>query len=144
MAEDVHHHMAKRIRQVAAYSWPTTEGDSMSDMEEQPALRRRRPLKSGSHWTRATTVLNKMTWPYEVVYTSAGKPATYQDISIPLLIQGYLITMDSEEGPVRQKMTTNLKELMSDVELYGWDRVTNFHVVWLSQLEQGCYKRMAE
>ena len=64
------------------------------------------------HWTRATTVLNNVTWPHEVVYT---------DISIPLFVQGYLIAMDSEEGSVRQKMSAHLKDLMSDAEMYGWD-----------------------
>ena len=73
--------------------------DSMSDKEEQPAPRWRKTLKSGLHWTGATRELNKVTGPHEVAYTSAGKPAAYQDISIPFFVQGYLITLDSEEDP---------------------------------------------
>ena len=90
-------------------------------------------MKSGMHRTRETVVLNKVTWPHEVVYTSVNKPATYEDISIPLFVQGYIITMEGEEGPIRQKMATHLNELMSDAELYGWA----FHSIWLNQLEQG-------
>ena len=80
-----------------------------SDEEEQPSPRHRRPLKSGLHQTRATTVINKVTCPHKVVYTSAGKTATYQDISRPLFVLGYLIIMDTEEGSVRQKMVTHLE-----------------------------------
>ena len=51
-------------------------------------------------------VLHKVTWPHEVVYTSEGKPATYQDLSIPrsipLFIQGYLIIIDTKEGLVKK------------------------------------------
>ena len=89
---------------------PQLRGHMTSDKEEQPAPRWRRPLKSRLQRTGATTVLNKVTWPYEVVYTSAGKPAADQDISIPLFVQGYLMVMDSEEGYIRQKIVTHLKD----------------------------------
>ena len=94
-------------------------------------------MKSGMHSTRATMVLNKVTWPHEVVYTSVGKPATYEDISIPFFVQGYIITMEREEGPIGEKMATHLKELMSDAELYGNCMARAFHGIWLNQLEQG-------
>ena len=44
--------------------------------------------------------------------------------------------MDPEEGLVRQKMVAHLKDLMSDAQLYGWDRARTFHGVWLNQVEQ--------
>ena len=49
----------------------------MSDEEEQPVPKWRKHLKSGLHRIGATTVLKKVTWPHEVVYTSDGKLATY-------------------------------------------------------------------
>ena len=64
----------------------------------------------------------------------AGEPATYQDISIPLFVKGYLIVMDTEVGLIRQKMVIHLKDLMADTRLYGWDRARTFHGVWLNQL----------
>ena len=76
-------------------------------------------MKSGMHRTRTTIVLNKVTWPHEVVNISIAKPATYGDMSIPLFVQGYLITMEGEESPSMQKMAIHLNELMSDAELYG-------------------------
>ena len=83
--------MARIMRQVTAYTGPIMEGDTMSDEEAHLAPRWRKHLKSGLHWTWATTVLNKVTWPHEVVYTLAGKLAAYQDIAISLFIQGYLL-----------------------------------------------------
>ena len=87
--------------------------------------------------TGATTVLNKMAWPHELVYTLAGKPAAYQNISIPLFGQGYLITMDSEEGPVRQKMAAHVQELISYAEMYGCYQVRTFHCVWPNSWNRG-------
>ena len=78
-------------------------------------------LKSGLHRTGDTTVFNKVTWPHEVIYTSSGKLATYQDLSIPIFVQRYLTVMDSEDGPIRQKMVSHLKDLMLDAQLYEWD-----------------------
>ena len=86
--------MVTKIRHVTTYTGARTEENMTSDEEEQLGPRWRRLLKSGLHRTGATMVLNKVTWPHEVVYTSAGKPATYQHISIPLFIHGYLIVMD--------------------------------------------------
>ena len=105
-----------------------------SDEEEQLAPRWRKHLKSGLHRTGATTVLNKVIWPHEVVYTLADKPPAYQDILIPLFVQGYLIVMDSKTVPVRHKMGTHLKDLMSDSQLYVWDLARTFHGVWPNQL----------
>ena len=74
----------------------------------------------------ATTTLKK---------TSAGKPASYQDMTVLLFIYGYLLVMDSEEEDIRVQMTSYLKSLMSDAQLYGWEFTRAFHRVWLNQLE---------
>ena len=47
------------------------------------------------------------------------------------------MVMATEEGLTRQKMVTQLKDLMSDAQLYGWDHARTVHGVWLNQLEQG-------
>ena len=78
-----------------------------------------------------------MTWPHEVVYTFERKPASFQDVFIPVFVQGHLISMESEEGLVKQLMATHLQDLMSGAQWYGWEKVRTFHVVWLSQIEQG-------
>ena len=87
--------------------------------------------------TGASTVLNNITWPHEVVYSLAGKPASYQDMSVPQFVYEYLLVMDREEADIRVKMAPHLKGLMSDAQLYGWDRTRAFHVVLLNQPEKG-------
>ena len=61
----------------------------------------------------------KVTWPHKVVFTSAGKPASYQDISIPQFVHEYMIIMEDEEVAINERMASHLKEQMSDAELYG-------------------------
>ena len=108
------------MRQLPAYSVATANEDSSSEDEDHPAPRRRRKhIKSGMDKTGATTVTNKVTLPHEVVYTSASKLASYQDISVPQFVYEYLIVMDSEQVDIKAKMAAHLKDLMSDAPLYG-------------------------
>ena len=81
--------MAKRIRQLPALSGATADEDSSSGDEYLPASRRRREIKKSSmDRTGATTVINNVTWPHEVVNNSDGKPASYQDIFVPQFVYG--------------------------------------------------------
>ena len=82
-------------------------------------------------------VIHKVTWPHEVVYTSEGKPASYQELTIPLFVQGFLIVMEIEEGPVKQLMSTHLQDLMSDAQWYGWDKVRTFQWSGSIKLNRG-------
>ena len=50
--------------------------------------------------------------------------------------------MKGEEGAMRQRMASHLKELMLDAELYGWECTRTFHGIWLNQLEQDRYTWM--
>ena len=88
-------------------------------------------LKSRMQRTGASTVIHKVTWPHKVVYTSEGNPASYQKLTIPLFVQGYLIVMELEEKRVKKLMFTHLQDLMSDTQWYGWDKVRTFHGVCL-------------
>ena len=118
MAEEVHNHVAKRMRQLmtSTYSGAMTEENFTSEEEEEeeeeeqyPGSRWRKQLKSGiHHWTRATTVVRKLTWPHDIVYTTARKLAACQDISLPLFLQGYMIIMEGEEGAMKEKMASYL------------------------------------
>ena len=51
-------------------------------------------MKSVMDRTGVTTVIHKVAWTHEVVYTSAGKSASYQDNSIPQFVHGYMIIME--------------------------------------------------
>ena len=116
----------------------TADKDLLCDDKDQPAHRRRhKNLKSGMDRTGITTVINQVTWLHEVMHTSDGKPASYQDISVPQFVYGYMIVMDTEEVDIKVKMAAHLKDLMSDAQLYRWELCRAFNGVWLNQLEQG-------
>ena len=119
VAEEVHCHVSKRRRQLLTYSRAMIAGDSTSEEDEQHVPRWRKQLKSDMPWTRATMVVRKVTWPHDVVYTTAGKPAAYQNISIHLFIQGYMIIIEGEEWVIRERVASHLLELMSDAKLCG-------------------------
>ena len=40
-------------------------------------------------------------WPHKVIFSVAMKLATYEELSIPLFVQGYLIFMKGEEEVVK-------------------------------------------
>ena len=108
------------MRQLPALpATPRDEVSSTDDKDKPPLRHRRRNIKSGMDRTGATTVLKKITWPHEVVYTSAGKPALYQDMTVPQFDHRYLLIMDSKEADIRVQMASHLKALMSDAQLYG-------------------------
>ena len=115
MAEKVHHHVAKRMRQLLTYSRTTTE-DYTSEKEEQPAPRWRKQMTSGMHQTGAITVVRKVNWPHKVVYTVEGKPTLYQNIAIPLFIHSYIIIKEGEEAAIKETVASRLKAFMSNAE----------------------------
>ena len=125
IAPDVRRWVAERLRRPMPLN-PDTE--DTSDEEEYPPPRWGNNLKSGMQRTGASMVIHKVTWPHEVVY---------QELTIPLFVQGFLIIMEFEEGPVKKLVSTNLRDLMSDAQWYRWDKVRTFHGVWLNQMEQG-------
>ena len=60
-----------------------TNDKNPSDDEKHPPPRRGSNLKSGIDRTGTSMVIHKVTWFHDIVYTSDGKPASYQDLSIP-------------------------------------------------------------
>ena len=78
-------------------------------------------MKSRNIRTTEPSVLHKVIWPEEMVYTTMGKPAEYDGLTIPLIFRGYLVVMVVEKTSVHPLMIQHLQDLMSDVELYGWE-----------------------
>ena len=63
------------------------------------------------HYTGATSVVRNVIGPHEVVYILEGKPTAYRDISVPLFVQGYLITMDSQDSSLKHSMAEHMNDL---------------------------------
>ena len=125
------------MRQLPSYSGATAVEGSMFEKEDQLAPRRRKQIKSGLNSIGATPVINKVIWPHEIVYTSAGKPASYKDISIPQFVHRYMIIMEGDGMAIKERMASHLKELMSDAELYGCEWTRAFDSIWLNKMEHG-------
>ena len=61
----------------------------------------------------------------------------YQELSVPTCVQGYLVVMSGQDTKIRESMAHHIECLMSDCDLYGWEKVRAFHMVLLKQMEQG-------
>ena len=61
----------------------------------------------------------------------------YEELFISLFVSGYLAILDNVKPALKPPMTKHPKELMGDVELYGWVPVRAYHAVWLQQIENG-------
>ena len=130
----VRERVAQMFQQLPLFEVTTTERDSSA--EDDQLAHDGHPLRSGMQHTAVSMVVKKVTWPHKVIYTEAGKPVAYEELSIPLFVHGYLIIMRNEKDSVRAKMASHLDELMDDVGLYSWDKVRAYHTVWLNQIEQ--------
>ena len=109
----------------------SSDGGLDSD-EDQPFTHKHRPLTSGLDRTGVTMVVHKITWPHEVVYYTLGKPAVYQELSVPTFMQGYLIVMSGQDIKTRDIMAHHLQDLMLDSDPYGWEKVRAFLRVMLN------------
>ena len=82
-------------------------------------------------------VLKKVTLPHELVYTTGGQLATYEELSLPLFITGYLAVMETEMPALQPVMDKHLTDLMAYTEVYGWLTVRPCHAVWLQKVATG-------
>ena len=72
--------------------WPhlAMPSDEESDVAEIISQPRKRPT-IGKLCTADNTMVNEVTWPHGVIFTSEGKPAIYVELSSIYFIPGYLI-----------------------------------------------------
>ena len=71
----------------------------------------------------------KLVLPHKVIYTSTGRPAEYDQFSIPLFVSEYLPVMLAKKEPMRPYVMQHLQDIMADVELYGWESIRAFHAL---------------
>ena len=77
IADDVQVKVASCMRATQVLELPTMDDDSRSEVKVTTPAPRKRGLKSGKIRMADTTVLHKITWQHEVVYTSTGQPSEY-------------------------------------------------------------------
>ena len=110
IADEVCVRVTRHPRVAPALGLPTTDDDTESEEEVTTPAPRRKGLKSDKICTADTAdtadtaVLRKITWPHEVAYTRAGQSAVYEEISISLLVSGYLLVMAGEKDEIKPYM----------------------------------------
>ena len=107
MSAAVRRKVAKRMREFHLPKEISSDRGLDSD-EDQPITHKCRLLKSGLDKTGVTMVVHNITWPHEVVYSSSGKLAVYQELSVPTFVQGYLLVMSGLNTKTRDIMANYL------------------------------------
>ena len=104
--------------------WPASEREPLTclfvttDSEEEQVTPKngRTAIKSGKVRTADTTVLKEIVWLQELVYDPSDRPAAYDDLLLPLFIQGYLAFLHTEKPQKKDIM------LRADAAIYGWNQ----------------------
>ena len=117
--------VTNRLRAAPALPVHTDKDTASEDKLEPP--RRKIALKLGKIQTADSLVTTTITWPHEVVYNCQGELAVYDDMSIALFVNGYLIILGEECNEVKGFMLAHLQEAMEDADVYGWKCVRICH-----------------
>ena len=75
---------------------------------------------SGNMRSVDTSVIHRVMWPHEYVFTPYGQPAAYERLSTKAFVTGYLAIRDLQSEPLRRKMSAHFKEIMEDGETFRW------------------------
>ena len=59
-----------------------------------------------------TIVPHKITWPYELVYTTRSQPSPYDHLYVVLFVNGYIAVMEKETESIKLLMAHHLQELI--------------------------------
>ena len=96
---------------------------------------KKKVLKSGTLKTANFLVLHNIIWLHEMVHRAEEQLAVHDHISISLFISSYMQVMEAEKQAFRPLIANHIVELMGDAELYDWELVCAFPIVWLQQQE---------
>ena len=99
----------------------STDEDSDSNEQLVGCKKRKTTIKSGKRHMANTTVLRQINWPHELVYGPGSQPTIYDELPLPLFIQGYLAIIESERPAQKKAMLKHLSELMANAAIYGWE-----------------------
>ncbi len=122
---------------------PEEEDDTEDEMEDEDTStshkRRSKCIVSGRVRT-ADSAKPKchQLWPHEQgVYDSQGDPQTYDELTIPQFVQGYLATVLKAPKSEHRARYAVLQELMEDANNFHWPQVRNYFALFLQKIEQG-------
>ena len=99
-----------------------------------------KPDVSGEGKTAKDRCRVPIDWPQFYVFRGAGRePATYNDLTIPEFVLGFMAVVGrSNQGQrVRDIMNRHLQELMLDATRFPWPSVRHYHAILLHHMEMG-------
>ena len=85
--------LAERLTGAPAVYFPTTDEDSGQDEPPQIPGGRKSKGVSGKLRTADTTVVPRVTWPHEVIYSPSAQSAIYDQLFSIAFVDGYLTGM---------------------------------------------------
>ena len=133
---------AAAARTARAVRHAPAEADEYSDDEEvSPSTSKgKRPRDVSGLLRTAATVKPKfmVQWPHEkALYKQGATPPAYQDLSLDQFVRGFIMTSLKAPQDELLHRLRYLSDLMADCRVRSWEKVRDFHAVWMQELEQG-------
>ena len=104
--------MVRCLKKAPKTTFYSSDEESDSEEEMVACKRRRITIKSGKVCTADSTILKQIIWSHELVYRPSDKLAVYDELSLTLLIQGYLVILEAEMPQQKEAMLKHLSKLM--------------------------------
>ena len=105
-----------------------TEEDTESE-EEVLVQHKHKTIKLGKVCKADSTVVRRITWPHELIYTARGQPVVYEQLTLPIFLTDYLADVDTMKLGLKEANLKHICELMVDADTYGWEAVHAYHTV---------------
>ena len=132
---------AARTAKAARVAPVVMEDSSDDDDEELPTTYKgKRPRNVSGLLRTAATVKPKflVQWPHEKsLYKQGATPPSYQDLSLDQFVRGFIVTSLKAPQDELVHRLRYLADLMADCRVRSWEKVRDFHAVWMQELEQG-------
>ena len=111
MEEQLHQRVVERLSGAMPTYLPTTDDDLGDDEQTstQPQKIHLRKFRMADH-----TVIKHITWSHELIYTTSGQPAIYEELSAMYFVNGYLAVTVVESEENKPLMLADLQELMEN------------------------------
>jgi hypothetical protein len=140
-AESTRRAAASRTARAARAAPAELDDYSEDDDDVRPSTSKgKRPRDVSGLLRTAATVKPKfmVQWPHEKsLYKQGATPPSYQDLSLDQFVRGFIVTSLKAPQDELVHRLRYLADLMADCRVRSWEKVRDFHAVWMQELEQG-------
>ena len=119
MEEAVLRKVANHLRgTIPAYA-VNTDDNSVDEEMTSPQPKKLQKAISSKLRPANNMVVKQIMWPHKLIYTPAGLPSVYENLSLMLFVNGYLEVLATVNEDTKGLMLSHLQELMTDEKAYG-------------------------